>query len=162
MGLFGSLFGQSFDLLGLLVYLGEFRRASRSIDIHKRILPLGELIMTAIILLLALAAHADSTIQPREKVRSVADEIAPSVKPGTGISRDCESKVYAEVDECLLSWTPAPGKTPTFTDWRGQRQVLLDELDVIETALDAGTETAAQRRRFMKIILKLNGWNRRP
>lgn len=42
------------------------------------------------------------------------------------------------------------------------RSELLDELDGIEFRIDAGTETAADRRRFMKIILKLNGLAKRP
>ena len=42
------------------------------------------------------------------------------------------------------------------------RAAILDELAAIEERIDSGTETAADRRRFMKIILKLNGWTRRP
>lgn len=42
------------------------------------------------------------------------------------------------------------------------RRAMLEELLVIEEAVDAGTETEAQRRRFMKILLKLIGFSRRP
>jgi hypothetical protein len=47
-------------------------------------------------------------------------------------------------------------------DAKAARQAMLDELAAIEVKLDAGTETAAERRRFMKLLLKLNGWARRP
>lgn len=104
-------------------------------------------------LLLSTGASAASTVQPCEQVKAVYAQILPQVK---------DSSWSREGDVCTIEYTPKDGVTVTFTDRKVIREALLDELAAIEISIDAGNETAAQRRRWMKINMILNGWARRP
>lgn len=111
--------------------------------------------MSILLLAVALSAAAETTVQPKSKVAQVIAELLPNA---TSVSSFCQR----DSDTCRIEWTNKPGKTASFTDHAANRQTMLDELAAIEDAIDAGAVTEAQRRRFMKLILKLNGWNRRP
>lgn len=100
------------------------------------------------ILLAAQVASAESTMQPRAHVQEVSDEICVFAAGDIAISCDA--------DDCLMTWTPKPGRVAVFTDWNAPGKNILDELAAIEAKDDAGiTLTAAEQRRFRKIVKKL-------
>lgn len=107
------------------------------------------------LLLLASTASGLSTIQPKNQAPSVVKEI--KVSGATDIVSDCKS-----VDDfCTISWVPKPGKKATFTDHMAARIAIRDELAAIEVKIDEDTATIGELRRAIKLILKLNGLNRR-
>lgn len=77
------------------------------------------------------------------------------------------NKLYRENASLVIDLPAGEGRDPAavvlaMPTRAAQRQAMLEELETIEAAIDAGNETAVQRRRFMKIILRLNGWAKRP
>lgn len=108
-----------------------------------------------ILMLLASIAHgAQSTVHPCAQAAAVYSEILPQVR---------DISITRQGDGCILVYEPKDGETIAFTARDAARRALLDELAAIEAKDDAGTAlTAAEQRRFRKLILKLNGWNRRP
>jgi pectin methylesterase-like acyl-CoA thioesterase len=117
--------------------------------------------MTAFVLLLALAPA-----QAREfhVVHDVSVDAARSALVGQSF---VVNSIYRDTDGIVIDVPAAESRDPrpvvlALQTRAAQRQAMLDELETIEAAIDAGTETAAQRRRFMKILLKLSGWSRRP
>lgn len=109
--------------------------------------------MTTLLLLASIAHGAQSAPMPCRQAETVYAEILPQVN---------SVSVEKLGDDCAVTYEPKVGVTLDFARRDAQRKALLDELATIEAAIDADTETAAQRRRFMKILLKLNGWARRP
>lgn len=97
--------------------------------------------------LIAPTAKADTTTQSEGDAPSVIAQIIPQAVDGR-VSSECI------LGNCVLVWTPQAGPA-VFTDKKAVRQALVAELAGLEDKLDAGTITAAEQRRALKIILKL-------
>jgi len=105
----------------------------------------GRMIILMLAALLSFSANAETTTQPADKAQSVIKQIEAS--GGTNTSWTCNG------GECVIEWTPKPGRTVVFTDGTAQRAALRIELAALESKLDAGTITDAEFKRLVKIVL---------
>lgn len=105
--------------------------------------------MIFLLVLLAQLAAASETTQPCSHAFDILRQI-----------RVTDSKAVltqmAPPDQCKITWTKG---TPSFTDYAA----IKDELAALEAKDDAGKAlTAAEERRWRKIILKMFSLARRP
>lgn len=109
--------------------------------------------MTTLLLLAFVAHGAQSAPMPCSQAASVYAEILPQVD---------SISVERRGDDCAITYEPKAGVTVDFARRDALRRALLDELAAIEVKVDANTATLAELRRAVKIMLKLNGFARRP
>lgn len=112
--------------------------------------------MKIILLLIAVSASAEQTIQPRDFAVVLYQRFS-----GAGLATSIQCPGDA-TDECVVNWTPKAGVDTAFVDKEALRLSLLAELGVIEDKLDAGTATLADARRAIKIIIILTRNGKAP
>jgi len=96
-----------------------------------------------IILFIAAPGQAGVTVQSCADAQEIADKIKD----------DAWTSFGGDGKTCTLTYIPKPGRTVTFTDKKTQRGALIVELTALDDKLDStGTLTAAEQRRYMKLL----------